>query len=157
MPTARLTAHRIATSWITKAALLAGSYLISDLTVVADQIVDGQVLIPWLAPTRESGVANYTSRDKLLTGQIKQYGFLQFNLKWSYWTFGQVGTWKALYTDSLKSQQVTVGLYDDTNVFQAIQCYMSPLDLPGESGEPAYGGYQGVVVEFLGGVIAPAS
>lgn len=156
MPNERQTDHRLAPGWITSAALLAGSYRIVDLPVVSDQIVDNFTLVPWLAPIHPSETALLSDKDTTLVGSVKQYGFRQLHPKFSYWTFGMVGTFKStFYTTSTQAAQVTYGGYDDADTFQAIQCYLSPLRLPGDSGSAYYGGWNDVILELLGGALAP--
>ena len=155
MPNERNTAHRIAQGWITTAALNAGAYLVTSLPVASDQIVDNFTLIPWLAPIHPSEVPIFADKDITLPGIVKQYGFRQLHWKFSYWTFGMTAQWLTFYTDPSTSQQVTIGTYDPSDTFAAYQCYMSPLRFPVDSGQAYYGGWNDVIVEFLGGTPAP--
>lgn len=156
MLSARTEAQRIAQGSITVAALNAGSYLLSALTVSNDMKQDNQQIIAWLPPLASSLYVPQIpqqGRVRLLGGKLKQDGFYVAQWKFAYWTFGMVSTWRGFYSDVNVSQAVTIKTYDNTDTAIYLQCYLDPLFLPGESGEPAYGGWQNVVVNFVKGTI----
>lgn len=153
MPVLRSQAQRIAPGWISKAALLAGSsYLLANFSVNSDQTTDNQTLIPWIGPINTSELPKRTVYDKMLSGIQRGQGFIEFNWKLSLFTFGMVGTFAALYTNTEISQAVTVLNYDEQNTAHYFQCYIIPLSVWISSGTPVLGGFSGITIPFEGGV-----
>jgi len=152
MPVLRNQAQRIAPGWISKSALLAGSsYLLANFTINSDQKTDNQVLVPWIGPVNTSQLPKRTVYDKMLSGIQRGQGFVEFDWKLSLFTFGMVGTFAALYTDTEISQAVTVLNYDEQNVDRYFQCYITPLSVWISSGTPVLGGFQNITIPFEGG------
>jgi len=147
MPNARNTGQRIRTGLQT-AASMTSTYEVEALPVQSDQ-TDAE----WWTIASDGTTVPRPAR--LITNadlSVSADGFLEFEWRMSYMTFGMVDYWLTTFLpSSAQDADVTVMTYNERDVAMYVQCRMRKPVFPSADAQIAPGGYS-VIWRFRKGV-----
>jgi hypothetical protein len=150
MANGRQTGHQIRAGTYTSSGM-GTAYAITSMPLQTDQVVDGQVQVPWVAPMKIAA-PEYSRIYNTVDGSQRPDGYL--NVEWilGYMTFGMFTYWlNTFFPSSVYSSPVTIKTFDSTDSPIYIQCIAYRPRIPDDV-EWAIGGYQNVKMRFVFGV-----